>query len=196
MNIDDINIPNLANIAGVDEAGRGPLAGPVITAAVILPSEYCLPNLGDSKKLSGSQRAKLYTEITDQAVAWAVGRAEPDEIDELNILWATMLAMKRAVESLNVAPSHVLVDGNRCPDIDVSSQAVIKGDTFVDCISAASIIAKQSRDREMLEFDQEFPEYGFASHKGYPTKKHLAALADHGICRIHRKSYKPVKIYL
>jgi len=191
-----IVIPTEGIIAGVDEAGRGPLAGPVIAAAVILPDQYELPGLGDSKALSENKRAELYDEIVSQSISWSVGRSEPDEIDEINILWATMKAMQRAVESLAITPDQVLVDGNRCPDIVPTSQAIIKGDTFVDCISAASIIAKQTRDLEMLEFDQQYPEYGFASHKGYPTKKHIEALANHGICAIHRKSYKPVKVYL
>lgn len=182
--------------AGVDEAGRGPLAGPVIAAAVILPNEYDLPGLTDSKALSESQRKKLYEEITNQAIAWAVGRAEPAEIDELNILWATLTAMERAVHALSVMPEQVLVDGNKPPNIQIPVKAIIKGDLLIDAISAASIIAKHTRDTEMLEFDKLYPQYGFASHKGYPTKKHMQALAEYGVCPIHRKTYKPVKAHL
>lgn len=196
MRGDAIKYQATSTTAGVDEAGRGPLAGPVIAAAVILPENYNLAGLNDSKALTEAQRARLYDDITQQAVAWSVGRAEPVEIDRLNILWATLLAMKRAVETLSTTPEQVLVDGNKSPDINLPVRAIVKGDSLVDAISAASIIAKHTRDQEMLAFDQEFPQYGFASHKGYPTKKHIQALAEHGICRIHRKSYKPVKIYL
>lgn len=194
---DRLFVQNLSGlVAGVDEAGRGPLAGPVVAAAVILPESFDLPGLTDSKLLSEAQREELYGAITSQARAWAVGRAEVAEIDELNIYWATLLAMKRAVESLSMTPEQVLVDGNRCPDIVVSARAIVKGDLWVDAISAASIIAKHTRDQEMKNMDELYPEYGFASHKGYPTKQHIQALADHGVTDIHRRSYKPVKACL
>lgn len=184
------------HMAGVDEAGRGPLAGPVVTAAVILDPSYPIDGLADSKKLTARRRAILEQEIKEHSLSWSLGRAEIDEIDELNILHATMLAMKRAVESLDVVPGVVLIDGNRCPDIDIRSQAVIKGDQRVDAISAASILAKESRDREMIKLDEEFPGYGFAIHKGYPTKAHLLALEEIGVSSVHRKSYGPVKRFI
>ena len=190
----DLNLTITALTAGVDEAGRGPLAGPVIAAAVILPLDYDLPGLTDSKALSEQQRADLFEQITQCARSWSVGRSEPDEIDEINILWATMRAMERAINGLALVPEFALIDGNRCPEVTCATQAVIKGDTFVDCISAASIIAKQTRDSEMHRLDQQYPEYGFAQHKGYPTKKHLLALDQHGPCPIHRLTYKPVKM--
>lgn len=180
-------------IAGVDEAGRGPLAGSVVAAAVILPDDHTIIGLTDSKKLTGKQRAVLEVQIKAQAISWAVGEANVQEIDELNILWASMLAMKRAVESLNPLPHKVLVDGNRCPDIAMESEAIVKGDLKVKVISAASIIAKETRDRQMLELHQEFPEYGFAQHKGYPTKKHIAALQEFGVTKLHRRTYRPVR---
>jgi len=180
-------------IAGVDEAGRGPLAGSVVAAAVILPEEHTIEGLTDSKKLSAKQRAKLEIQIKEQALSWAVGEADVAEIDTLNILWASMLAMKRAVENLDTIPQKVLVDGNRCPDISMESEAIIKGDLKVKVISAASIIAKETRDRQMIELDLEFPEYGFAQHKGYPTKQHIEALQLHGVTDVHRKSYRPVR---
>jgi len=180
-------------IAGVDEAGRGPLAGPVITAAVILPAQYQLPGLNDSKKLTEKQRIKLEKLIKSQAICWMTGRSDPDEIDKINILWATMLAMKRAVEGLSVQPERVLVDGNRCPELSIEVEAIIKGDETEPVISAASIIAKQTRDREMIALDKQYPEYGFSSHKGYPTKKHIEALHRYGPTSIHRRSYGPVR---
>jgi ribonuclease HII len=175
---------------------RGPLAGPVITAAVILDPARPIEGLADSKKLTAKRRAILEQKIKEYSLSWSTGRADIDEIDEINILHATMLAMKRAVESLDVKPGIVLIDGNRCPDIDIRSQAVIKGDQRVDAISAASILAKESRDREMVRLDEEFPGYGFAIHKGYPTKAHILALEEIGVSPIHRKSYAPVKRFL
>ena len=186
---------NTTLIAGVDEAGRGPLAGPVIAAAVILNPEQPIEGLTDSKKLTANRRQKLEELIKHHSLAWSIGRAEVEEIDKINILHATMLAMKRAVESLSVTPEHVQVDGNRCPNITLSVEAIIKGDESVAVISAASILAKESRDREMIEMDKLYPGYGFAQHKGYPTKVHMQALADIGICPIHRRTYAPVQKY-
>lgn len=182
-------------IAGVDEVGRGPLVGPVVTAAVILPEKYTIKGLTDSKKLSEKKREALYEMILNEARCWAIGRADVEEIDRLNILHATMLAMRRAVEALSIKPDHVMVDGNRCPDIDhiCSVEAVVKGDGKIPAISAASIIAKVTRDREMLELDARFPEYGFARHKGYPTRDHVAALMKYGVLSEHRRSFGPVK---
>lgn len=183
---------NAKLVAGVDEVGRGPLVGAVVTAAVILDPNNPIQGLTDSKKLSEKKREKLFDEIREKALAWSLGRAEPQEIDELNILWATMLAMKRAVAGLPVEPDYVLVDGNRTPDLTIRSQAVVKGDLRVQEISAASILAKVTRDREMLELDKKYPQYGFAAHKGYPTKAHLAAIEKHGIIAPYRRSFKPV----
>jgi ribonuclease HII len=179
-------------IAGVDEVGRGPLAGDVVAAAVILgPSG--LKGLTDSKALSEIRRLELAERIRTDAVAWAIGRAGVEEIDALNILQASLLAMRRAVEALSVQPTLVLVDGNRLPEWPYESRAIVKGDLIEPAISAASIIAKVTRDQEMVELDREYPGYGFASHKGYPTKTHLAALMRLGISRIHRRSFGPVK---
>lgn len=183
-------------LAGVDEAGRGPLAGPVIAAAVILDPEYPIDGLDDSKALSEKRREILAAQIQDHAIAWGLGRAEIEEIDRLNILHATMLAMRRAVYNLGVEPEYVLVDGNRCPELDVSVAAVVKGDKLVPAISAASIVAKVTRDEEMVEMDRQYPGYGFARHKGYPTKQHIEALARLGVCAIHRQSYGPVRRFL
>ena len=180
-------------IAGVDEVGRGPLVGDVVTAAVILCPEHKILGLADSKKLSEKKRELLATEIKQKALAWSIGRASPAEIDQLNILHATMLAMTRAVAGLNVSPDHVMVDGNRCPDWKYSSEAVIKGDGLIAEISAASIIAKVTRDHEMLELDKQHPEYGFAKHKGYPTASHLEKLAEYGPLPEYRMSFKPVQ---
>lgn len=179
--------------AGVDEAGRGPLAGPVVAAAVILNPDHPIGGLTDSKKLSAAQREVLEQNIRDHAIAWALGRAEVEEIDRINILQATLLAMQRAVQALPLQPRSVLVDGNQCPRLLIQTQAVVKGDLLIPAISAASILAKQCRDREMIELDRLFPAYGFAVHKGYPTRAHLAALDEHGICRVHRRSYAPVR---
>lgn len=180
-------------IAGVDEVGRGPLCGAVVTAAVILDPGYPIEGLADSKKLSEARREQLYDLICERALAWSIGRAEVEEIDKLNILHATMLAMQRAVAGLKPAPDHVLVDGNRCPALPCSCEAVVKGDSKVAAISAASIIAKVTRDREMLELDERYPGYGIAHHKGYPTPSHLEALGRLGVTPIHRRSFAPVR---
>lgn len=181
------------NIAGVDEVGRGPLAGPVVAAAVILDPNRPIEGLADSKKLSEKKREALELIIKQRALAWSLGRAEVDEIDHLNILQASLLAMKRAVESLAMPPSHALVDGNRCPDLACSVQAIVGGDSSEPAISAASIIAKVARDREMKELDIKYPGYGLAKHKGYPTKAHIEALQQLGVTAIHRRSFGPVK---
>ena len=180
-------------IAGVDEVGRGPLVGDVVTAAVILDPNNPIEGLNDSKKLSEKKRLALLPEIKQKALAWSVGRCSPEEIDQLNILQATMVAMQRAIEGLNVTPDFVLIDGNRCPQLPMQSQAVVKGDLRVAEISAASIIAKVVRDQEMEELDKQHPEFGFAKHKGYPTKAHFEAIEQHGVIDQHRKSFKPVK---
>ncbi|MGZ9897926.1 ribonuclease HII [Shewanella gaetbuli] len=179
-------------VAGVDEVGRGPLVGDVVTAAVILDPAKPIEGLNDSKKLTEKRRNVLYQQILDNALAVSVGRATPAEIDQLNILHATMLAMQRAVAGLTITPESVLVDGNRVPDFGIQAHAVIKGDGLVPCISAASIIAKVVRDKEMEQLDGQYPQYGFAKHKGYPTKAHFEALAQFGVLEQHRKSFKPV----
>lgn len=192
--INDIFVyPSAQFIAGVDEVGRGPLVGAVVTAAVILDPARPIIGLADSKKLSEKRRNALYEEIVEKALSWSLGRAEPHEIDELNILHATMLAMQRAVAGLSVEPDFVLIDGNRCPKLPMASQAVVKGDSRVAEISAASILAKVTRDREMEVLDAQFPEYGFAQHKGYPTAFHLDRLAQLGATEHHRRSFGPVK---
>ena len=180
-------------VAGVDEAGRGPLAGDLIAAAVILPADTCLPGLRDSKQVSHARRPPLAAAVREQARAWALGRASVEEIDRLNILQASLLAMQRAVQALSLVPDLVLVDGNRCPAWQYSSVAVVKGDALVAAISAASVLAKVARDEEMRLLDLRYPEYGFALHKGYPTAAHLAALARFGPCPIHRRSFAPVR---
>ena len=182
----------LVLIAGVDEAGRGPLAGPVVAAAVILDPHHPIAGLADSKALSAARRETLAVEIRKHARAHAVAQADVAEIDSLNILHATMLAMRRAVEALGVAPDEVLVDGNRCPDIVFRVRAIVKGDRDVAAISAASILAKTVRDALLVELDAVYPVYGFAQHKGYPTPEHLEALARHGPCAVHRRSFAPV----
>lgn len=181
-------------IAGVDEAGRGPLVGSVVAAAVILDPENPIEGLNDSKKLSEKKREKLFAEIQEKALAWAVAEASAAEIDELNILQASLLAMRRAVERLGVQPEHVLVDGNKIPQgLSVSCDAVVGGDAIHPEISAASILAKVSRDREMAELDRQYPQFGFAKHKGYPTKAHFEAIAEHGVIAEHRRSFGPVR---
>lgn len=185
--------PQATCIAGVDEVGRGPLVGAVVTAAVILDPTRPIVGLADSKQLSEKRRLSLYDEIKEKALSWSLGRAEPEEIDQLNILHATMLAMQRAVAGLAIVPDFVLIDGNRCPALPMSAQAVVKGDSRVAEISAASIMAKVTRDREMVELDQRFPAYGFAQHKGYPTAFHLEKLAALGATEFHRRSFAPVK---
>lgn len=180
-------------VAGVDEVGRGPLCGAVVTAAVILDPRRPILGLNDSKKLTEAKREKLYDEIMEKALCWYIARAEVEEIDQLNILHATMLAMQRAVEGLIITPKLALIDGNRCPVLAVPSAAVIKGDSKVPAIAAASILAKVSRDREMAAFDLIYPGYGMAGHKGYPTAVHLEALARLGPTPIHRRSFGPVR---
>ncbi|HEX2544834.1 MAG TPA: ribonuclease HII [Ramlibacter sp.] len=182
----------LGLLAGVDEAGRGPLAGPVVAAAVILDDSKRILGLNDSKQLTALQRDKLYDKIREKALCCAVGMASVQEIDELNIYHATMLAMKRAVEGLRLKPAKVLVDGNALPKLEILSEAVIGGDATVKSISAASIIAKVTRDRMLVELDQQFPLYGFAAHKGYSTPEHLEALRTHGPCVHHRRHFAPV----
>ena len=180
-------------VAGVDEVGRGPLCGAVVTAAVILDPARPIIGLNDSKKLSEAKRDRLFDEIREKALAWCIARAEVEEIDRLNILQATMLAMQRAVEGLSVRPKLALIDGNRCPTLRVPSAAVVGGDAKVAAIAAASILAKVSRDREMRELDQLYPGYGLALHKGYPTALHLQALQRLGPSPIHRRSFAPVR---
>ncbi|MGV1719279.1 ribonuclease HII [Vibrio furnissii] len=180
-------------IAGVDEVGRGPLVGDVVTAAVILDPNHPIDGLNDSKKLSEKKRLALLPEIQQKALAWSVGRCSPQEIDELNIFQATMLAMQRAVDGLAIKPDLVLVDGNKIPSLPMDAQAVVKGDLRVAQISAASIIAKVVRDQEMEELDKAYPQFGFAKHKGYPTKAHFEAIEQHGVIDQHRRSFGPVK---
>ncbi len=182
-----------ARDAGVDEVGRGPLAGPVVAAAVILDPARPLDGLRDSKKLTEKRREALYDEICASALAWSLGRAEVEEIDSINILQASLLAMRRAVDGLAIEPERVLVDGNRCPQLRQPCEAIVKGDDLVAAISAASIIAKVTRDREMAALDAEYPGYGLARHKGYPSKAHLEALRTLGVTPIHRRSYAPVR---
>ena len=183
-------------ICGVDEAGRGPLAGAVFAAAVILDPQHPIIGLADSKKLSEKKRDELSLLIKQHALAWCIASASVEEIDTINILQASLLAMKRAVDGLALLPTQVLVDGIYCPDISISAQAIVKGDSKVQEISAASILAKTARDAEMLQLHLQYPHYGFDRHKGYPVPIHLAALATHGVSPIHRRSYAPVRKYL
>lgn len=183
-------------ICGVDEAGRGPLCGVVVAAAVILDPAKPIVGLNDSKKLSARKREALAVLIRRDALAWAVAEASVAEIDRLNILHATMLAMQRAVAGLGVRPDEVLVDGNRVPSLDVPARAIVQGDALEACISAASILAKTCRDEQLLEMDKRYPEYGFAAHKGYPTAAHLKALAKYGATPEHRRSFAPVQAVL
>lgn len=183
-------------LCGVDEAGRGPLAGPVYAAAVVLDPRRPIAGLADSKKLSARRREALAAAIREQSLAWAVAEASVEEIDRLNILQATLLAMKRAVEGLRIAPDEVLVDGTHCPPLAVAARPVVGGDARVPEISAASILAKTARDAAMLALHREYPQYGFDRHKGYPTGAHIAALRAHGVSDMHRKSYAPVKALL
>ncbi len=187
----DFSFPN-GLVAGVDEVGRGPLAGPVVTAAVILDPAKPIAGLADSKAMSEKKRERLFDEIREKSLAWAIGRCEVEEIDKLNILQATMLAMQRAVAGLDPQPQHALIDGNRCPTLPCTAEFVIKGDSKVPAISAASILAKVTRDREMVELDAHYPGYGLAGHKGYPTKSHIEALETLGVTPIHRRSFGPV----
>ncbi len=180
-------------LAGCDEVGRGPLAGDVVAAAVILDPENPIEGLDDSKKLSEKKRELLFDEIKIKAKSWCIARASVEEIDRINILHASLLAMCRAVEGLHIQPEHVLVDGNKLPKWKYPAEAVVKGDSRVAAISAASILAKVTRDREMILLDKEFPGYGFADHKGYPTQVHMEALDKLGVTIIHRRSYAPVR---
>jgi ribonuclease HII len=184
---------NTANrIAGVDEVGRGPLAGDVVAAAVILPEDCHLPGLNDSKLLSERKRESLFEQICKTAISWSIARATVPEIDELNILQASLLAMTRAVQALDVTPDFVYVDGNRCPRWQYPSEAVVKGDSRILAIAAASILAKVTRDRELVALDTRYPGYGLAQHKGYPTAAHLQALQELGVTPVHRRSFAPV----
>jgi ribonuclease HII len=180
-------------VAGVDEVGRGPLVGNVVAAAVVLDPNNPIEGLADSKKLTEKRRNALNVEILDKSLSWCIASATPAEIDELNILHASMLAMQRAVEGLEITPDFAYIDGNRCPSLKCASEAVVKGDSKIAEISAASIIAKVARDREMKELDLLHPEYGFAKHKGYPTALHFEMLAKYGPLPQHRRSFKPVK---
>jgi ribonuclease HII len=180
-------------VVGVDEVGRGPLAGPVIAAAVILHHARPIAGLDDSKRLSEPVRERLAAQVCSEAVAWAIGRAEVEEIDRVNILQASLLAMQRAVAALSVAPTLALVDGNRAPGFACPGRAIVGGDASEPCISAASIVAKVARDREMMALEALYPGYGFARHKGYPTRAHIEALRQHGVTRIHRRSFGPVR---
>lgn len=184
------HVPGL--VAGVDEAGRGPLVGPVVAAAVILDELHPIQGLADSKKLTAQRREKLFDEIRAKALCCSIAQASVEEIDRLNILQATLLAMRRAVEGLRLKPHKVLVDGNRLPVLDMLAEAIVKGDATVPAISAASILAKVHRDRWCAEIDAQYPQYGFARHKGYGTAEHLAALRLHGACAQHRKTFRPV----
>lgn len=179
-------------ICGVDEAGRGPLAGPVVAAAVILDPENPIEGLNDSKKLSARRREKLAIEIRAKALAWAVAEASVEEIDTINILQASMLAMQRAVAALSVKPVEALIDGNRCPELACRAEAVVGGDGKIESIAAASILAKTVRDADMRELHAKYPQYGFDRHMGYPTARHLAALREHGASPVHRRSFAPV----
>jgi ribonuclease HII len=189
---EDVVIP-AGRVAGVDEAGRGPLAGPVVAGAVILDENKPIDGLRDSKCVTASRRARLFDEIQQKALAWSVAFATVEEIDNINILQATLLAMQRAVEALQPTADYVLIDGNRCPELSCPSRAIIKGDSRVAAISAASIIAKVTRDREMQVLDARYPGYGLARHKGYPSKAHIEALEVLGASPVHRRSYAPVK---
>jgi len=184
-------------ICGVDEAGRGPLVGAVVAGAVVLDPNNPIEGLKDSKKLTAARREYLFDQIMEKAKAWGVGEASPTEIDEINILQATMLAMRRAIEDLTTRlgawPNKALIDGNRCPELPIAAEAIIKGDAKEPAISAASIIAKVTRDRQMMSLHDQHPEYGFAQHMGYPTEAHFAALKQYGACDQHRRSFSPVR---
>jgi len=188
-----VSIYNGTLAAGVDEVGRGPLAGDVVAAAVILDPKQPIEGLADSKKLTQKRREYLFAAIQERALSYCIARASVTEIDSINILQASLLAMQRAVEGLSIEPEHVWVDGNKIPRWRFSAEAVVKGDSRVGAISAASILAKVTRDAEMTEFDKIYPGYGFAGHKGYPTKMHMAALQQLGVTPIHRRSFAPVK---
>lgn len=176
-------------VCGVDEAGRGPLCGPVVAAAVILPKNECIEGVNDSKKLSEKKREKLYDDIVEKAVAYGIGISDVSVIEEVNILNATKIAMKKAIENLKIKPDYVLIDGNQMIDIDIDGQTVVSGDAKSESIAAASIIAKVTRDRMLIEYDKKYPEYGFAKHKGYGTKAHIEAIGKYGLTDIHRPSF-------
>lgn len=180
-------------ICGVDEAGRGPLAGPVVAAAAILPPDHRIEGIRDSKKLGSRRREELAGLIRERAVAWSIALSSPAEIDRLNIFQATLLAMRRAVEGLSINPTEVLVDGTNCPELSMPSRAIVKGDSLIEVISAASILAKTARDHEMLKLHHAYPQYRFDKHKGYPTPEHLELLGKHGPCDIYRYSFAPVR---
>lgn len=184
-------------LCGVDEAGRGPLVGAVVAGAVVLDPENPISGLKDSKKLSAARREFLFEQIQLKAKAWGVGQASPGEIDQINILQATMLAMRRAIEDLATRlgtwPDKALIDGNRCPELPIAAEAIVKGDAKEPAISAASILAKVTRDRQMMILHEQYPQYGFNQHMGYPTKAHLAALQEFGACAEHRRSFSPVR---
>ena len=184
-------------VCGVDEAGRGPLVGAVVAGAVVLDPTKPIDGLKDSKKLTAAKRDFLYEQILENAKAWGVGEASPAEIDQINILQATMLAMRRAIEDLSIRlgawPEKALIDGNRCPELPIEAEAIIKGDAKEPAISAASIVAKVTRDRQMMRLHEQHPEYGFAQHMGYPTEAHFAALKQYGACSEHRRSFSPVR---
>ena len=188
-----VQLASSANVAGVDEVGIGPLAGPVVACAVILDPADNIDGLDDSKSLSEKRREALAREIHARALCVSIGRASVEEIDRLNVLQASHLAMRRAVAGLSVTPDHVLVDGNKVPDLDISTEAIVQGDKTVPAISAASIVAKVERDSELVALAEQYPEYGFESHKGYPTAKHRRALRSIGPCPAHRRSYAPVQ---
>lgn len=183
-------------VAGVDEAGRGPLAGPVFAAAVVLNPMRPIVGLADSKTLSESKRDSLYPIIKEAALSWSIAQASVEEIDRLNILQATLLAMKRAVDGLPIRPDQVLIDGNRLPDLSIPAQAIVKGDSKVQAISAASILAKVERDKLMVDYHRCYPEFSFHVHKGYGTKQHLAEIGQYGFLDVHRKTFNPVKTML
>ena len=184
-------------VCGVDEAGRGPLVGAVVAGAVVLDPNNPIEGLKDSKKLTAARREYLYEQIMEKAKAWGVGEASPLEIDQINILQATMLAMRRAIEDLATRlgtwPDKALIDGNRCPELPIAAEAIVKGDAKEPAISAASIVAKVTRDRQMMSLHERHPEYGFAQHMGYPTEAHVAALKQYGACDQHRRSFSPVR---
>ncbi len=189
-----MNIYAFPLICGADEAGRGPIAGPVVAAAVILHPAHPIEGINDSKKLSEKKRNALSEKIKQHALAWAIAQCDADEIDQLNILHASLLAMKRAIESLSVQPEKALIDGNRIPvGLTMPAEAIIGGDALEQSIAAASILAKVERDRQMLEWHEQYPQYNFKQHKAYPTKQHLELIQQHGVCKIHRKSFAPVK---
>jgi ribonuclease HII len=184
-------------VCGVDEVGRGPLAGAVVAGAVVLDPENPIAGLKDSKKLSAARREFLFEQIQSKAKAWGIGEASPAEIDQINILQATMLAMRRAIEDLTTRlgawPDKALIDGNRCPELPIAAEAIVKGDTKEPAISAASILAKVTRDRQMMALHERHPQYGFAQHMGYPTEAHFTALQEFGVCDEHRRSFSPVR---